>query len=52
MKNRSKFEEFERKVMEKLLDGEDDVLRILRDQYRNADIKNREFSGSGFFYDI
>ncbi|BBB90464.1 hypothetical protein [Methylomusa anaerophila] len=49
MKVQSKFEEFERKVIEKLLNGEDNILKTLRNQYRKANIKNREFSGSGFF---
>lgn len=49
MKFQSNFAEFERKVMEKLLDGEDNILETLRNQYWKSTIKNREFSGSGFF---
>jgi len=43
------FIEMEKEVMTKLLDGQDDKLMILRNQYRKALIKKREFSGTGFF---
>lgn len=47
MENR--FEIMEKEVMNKLLDGDDQNLVILRDQYSKAIIKKREFSGVGFF---
>ncbi|SDF86849.1 hypothetical protein [Sporomusa acidovorans] len=43
------FIKMEKEVVMKLLDGQDDRLAILRDQYLNASIKSREFSGTGFF---
>ncbi len=43
------FEEFEKKVMDKLLFGNDPNLEKLRIQYSNARIETREFSGVGFF---
>lgn len=39
----------EKEVMMKLLDGDDDRLMILRNQYIRALAKKREFSGTGFF---
>lgn len=54
MKDRKRvisFNEFEKNVMTKFLDGEDDVLSVLREQYHNAIVKNREFTGKGFFTD-
>ena len=41
--------EFEKKLMDMLLDGDDDVLEGLREQYRNSTVESREFTGVGFF---
>jgi len=49
MANSSSFEEFEKRVIEKLLEGEDNVLKILRKQYEKATVKSRKFSGTGFY---
>ena len=43
------FEEFERAVMAKLLEEENSINRILREQYKNSEIISREFTGAGFF---
>jgi hypothetical protein len=43
------FEKFEADVMLKLLDGNDPVLAILRQQYRQSEVVKREFTGVGFF---
>jgi hypothetical protein len=47
-----KFEDFEYAVMSKLLAGDDPVLACLREQYKNAHIEKREFTGVGFFTDF
>ena len=49
MANNGGFEEFEKRVMEKLLEGEDNVFKILRQQYEKASVKSRKLSGTGFF---
>lgn len=49
MDSNIRFEDFEKKVMEKLLEGNDNVLRILHKQFSQVRIKNREFTGVGFF---
>ena len=49
MKNNALFELFERTLMLKLLDGDNEILNQLRKQYETAKIKHREFSGVGFF---
>lgn len=49
MSRRIKFEVFEKEVIEKLLAGDYDALKILHKQYEKAKIKSREFSGAGFF---
>ena len=43
------FMKMEQEVMMKLLAGDDDRLRILRNQYIRVLRKKREFSGTGFF---
>jgi len=43
------FIEFEKIVIEKLLDGDNEVLKILRKQYGQSSIKNREYTGHGFY---
>lgn len=48
-KKMTEFEVFEKEVVEKLLAGDYDKLKILRKQYEKAKIKSREFSGTGFF---
>ncbi len=40
--------EFEKKLMEMLLRGSDDVLVGLRNQYCNSNIESRRFTGAGF----
>lgn len=49
MRNITEFEYFERAVMKKLLEGEEEILDILRKQYELAQVKKRDFSGAGFF---
>ena len=39
----------ERRVMDMLLAGEDPTLDVLRDQFRVADVTERELTGVGFF---
>lgn len=43
------FEEFERAVMQRMLEDDTSVNRLLREQYNNAHIINRNFTGAGFF---
>lgn len=43
------FELFEKAAMDKILCGEDIVLEILREQYKDAIVTEREFTGVGFF---
>ncbi len=45
----ARFIKFEKELMEKLLEGYDDKLVILRRQYEAASVETREFSGAGFF---
>ena len=35
--------------MHKLLDGQNDLLGILQEQYKNSVVKSRQFTGSGFY---
>lgn len=42
-------EEFEKSIMDKLLFGENEVLKILKKQYQSSTIETREFDGIGFF---
>jgi len=42
-------DEFEKKVMEMLLAGEEEVFVRMREQYSLATIASREFTGAGFF---
>lgn len=44
--------ELETRVMEQLLEGDDPVRKILNTQWRNCSIRNREYSGRGFFLDF
>lgn len=44
-----KHEEFEEKVMNKLLFGENKILQLLRKQYKSSEIISRDFTGVGFF---
>lgn len=41
--------EFEKNLMEMLLDGDDPVLKGLKNQYGNSVIESRKFTGAGFF---
>jgi len=43
------FVEFEKKVMEMLLKGDDAILELLREQYNTVKIKERKFTDTGFF---
>lgn len=43
------FRKFEADIMLKLLDGNDPMLAILRQQYRQSEVVKREFTGVGFF---
>ena len=42
----------EKEVLDKLLDGDHPVLALLRDQLAQAKIKERTYSGSGFFLEL
>lgn len=42
-------EEFEKKVMETILDEDGEFFCCLREQYAHAMVTSREFTGSGFF---
>jgi hypothetical protein len=42
-------EEFEKKLMDKLLNGDDIVLKSLMEQYLSSKIKSRDFTGAGFY---
>jgi len=44
-----KLEEFEKTAMQKILQGADPILKVLREQYENAQVLEREFSKIGFF---
>lgn len=46
------FELFEKAAMDKILCGEDIALEILREQYKDAVVTDREFTGVGFFSDF
>jgi hypothetical protein len=41
--------DLERAVLLRLLEGDDPVLRALRDQLAAAEVREREFTGAGFF---
>jgi len=43
------FNAFEKDVMKKLLSGEEETLNILREQYKQATLKKREYTGHGCF---
>jgi len=43
------FEEFERAVMHKILEKESSINKVLREQYKKAQVIDREFTGVGFF---
>lgn len=45
----SKFEEFEKAVMQKIMEKDTPVNAILREQYERSEVINRDFSGVGFF---
>lgn len=45
----SELNEFEIQLMLMLLNGEDDVLRILREQLTNCEVCSRKMTGTGFF---
>lgn len=46
------FEEFEQAAMQKILERDTPINVILRQQYKNAYVKDRSFSGAGFFTDF
>lgn len=52
LKNRINFNKIEYDVLSKLLDGDSIELSILRKQFQEAIVVNREFTGSGFFTNI
>lgn len=43
--NDQQFEQLEKRVMEKILAGDDEVLEILRDQYKGAVVTERWVTG-------
>ncbi len=49
MEVNARFIKFEKELMEKLLEGQDSKVDILRRQYETASVITREFSGVGFF---
>ena len=49
MDNVTTFEKFEHEVIRKLLEKDTATNRLLREQYRNAQVVSREFTGVGFF---
>lgn len=46
------FEEFEHAVMQKILEEDTSINRLLREQYKNAQVVSRDFTGVGFFTDF
>ncbi len=46
------FEEFEKAVMQKIMEEETEINKILREQYKKALVTDRYFSGAGFFTDF
>ena len=44
--------ELETRVMDIILKGDDPVRKILRAQWKNCEIRDREYSGTGFFLDF
>lgn len=48
-KNTIPFEEFEKDIMNKILEEDTPVNKILRQQYENCTIESRDFTGVGFF---
>lgn len=49
MTHTAQLADLEKAVINKLLEGDGDVLRTLREQYRSATISDRKLTGSGFF---
>lgn len=45
----SRIDDLEREVMNRLLDGEDEVLAVLREQYEGVRVRKREMTGAGSF---
>ena len=46
------FEKFEHAVMQKILEEDTSVNRILREQYKKAQVASRDFTGVGFYTDF
>lgn len=46
------FEEFEKAVMHKMLDKNNQISEILQEQYKRSQIIKRDFTGTGFFTDL
>ena len=44
--------EFEKKLMEMLLMGDDPVLKALRNQYYNSTVESTKFTGAGFYTNL
>lgn len=42
-------EDFEKRVLDKLLNGREEPFKILKKQYLNSNITSRDFTGRGFF---
>jgi hypothetical protein len=40
----------EKAVMEKLLEGDEPALKVLREQWRNSRVLNRKLTGVGFYH--
>ena len=52
MSKKIKPTELESRVIDILLKGDDPVRKILRSQWKNYEIRDREYSGTGFFLDF
>jgi len=44
-----KIKQFGNEVIERLLEGESDTIKTLKEQFKNSKIKKEEYTGSGFF---
>jgi uncharacterized Zn finger protein (UPF0148 family) len=51
-KNSIPFEEFEKEVMEKIMEKDTSINAILKEQYKKARVVSRDFTGVGFFTDF
>ena len=52
MNNIISFEEFEKAVMNKIMEEDTSINAILRKQYKKSYVESRDFTGVGFFTDF